>query len=294
VELYEDETTTIDLKLHFEDPDIGDSLTFVLSSNLNVGYSIDPATSIITLIPDANYYGYREIWVTAIDTTGRTAQEKFTLIVKPVPDPPVIDNWSPRELTQTVKEEAALSFVVLNVSDPEYGVLIYAWYLDGKMVGPSNFYNYKPAYADQGTHELKVVVTDEEGLSDEQTWTVTVTDVPRPPEGGVSSPANNAKFYTDEKVPFFAFFYDLDGDAIEYRWYIDGKQESTDTSFSKKMGEGKHEVRLEVTAGEHTVYRYLNMTVDPRDSPGFETPVVVGAMAAGFMAVAVWGSRRRK
>ncbi len=294
VEILEDTTTTMDLKDFFEDPDTGDSLTFVLSSNLNIAYSIDPATSVITLVPDHDYYGFREIWVTAIDTTGRTAQQRFNMIVVPKPDAPVIDNWSPRDLNQTVKEEAALSFVVLNVSDPEFGVLIYNWYLDGKMVGPSNFFNYKPIYSDQGTHELKVVVTDEEGMSDELTWTVTVTDVPRPPEGGVSSPANNAKFYTDEKVPFFAFFYDLDGDAIEYRWYIDGKQESTATSFNKKLGEGKHEVRLEVSAGDHTVPRFLNITVDPRDEPGFEAPIVVGAMAVGFMAAAVWGDRRRK
>ncbi len=292
-EILEDTTTTLDLKKYFVDPDAGDSLTFTLSSNLNVGFDYDPLSGILTLTPDPNWYGFREIWVTAIDTTGRTAQQRFNFIVLPVNDPPVIDKVSPQDTDIVVKEEMSQSFVVLNVTDPEFGILIYNWYLDGKMVGPSNFFNYKPAYNEQGTHELRVVVTDEGGLSDDFTWTVIVTDVPRAPEGGVSSPANNAKFFTDEKVPFFAFFYDLDGDPLEYRWYVDGKQESTAPSFTKKMGSGKHSVRLDVTAGEHTVSKYLNLTVEDRDSPGFETPIVVGAIGVGFMAAAVWSRRRR-
>ena len=293
VEINEDNSTTLSMAEYFVDPD-GDRLTFSLSSNLNVEYTYDPDTMILTLTPEPDWYGFREIWITTVDSTGRTAQQRFNFIVDPVNDKPEITRVSPADLQVSLKEETSQSFVVLNVTDPEFSILIYNWYLDGRMVGPSNFYNFKPSYNAQGTHELRVTVTDEEGLSDAQVWTVTVIDVPRPAEGGISSPPNNGKFTTAEKVPFFAFFYDLDGDAITYQWYVDGRPESTSTSFSKKLGEGKHEIRLAVTSGDTTVPRYLNITVQAAKSPGFEAPFVVAGMGVGFMAAAAWGVRRRR
>jgi len=293
VEINEDNSTTLSLAEYFVDPD-GDRLSFSLSSNLNVDYSYDPDTMILTLTPEPDWYGFREIWITAIDSTGRTVQQRFNFIVDPINDRPVITRVSPADPQVSLKEETSQSFVVLNVTDPEFGILIYNWYLDGRMVGPSNFYNYTPSYNEQGTHELRVTVTDEEGATDSHTWTVTVIDVPRAAEGGISSPPNNGKFTTAEKVPFFAFFYDLDGDAITYQWYVDGRPESTSASFQKKLGEGKHEVRLSVTSGDATVNRYLNLTVSAAKSPGFETPIVVASMGVGFMAAAAWGVRRRR
>jgi hypothetical protein len=288
-----DEDTTKDLSMteYFMDPD-GDDLTFTLSSNLNVDYTVDSTTWVMTLTPEPDWFGFREIWVTAVDTTGRTAQERFIFIVEGVPDAPEIVSVSPPSQQVEVREESSQSFVVLNVSDPEFSILIYTWYLDGKLVGPSNFYNYKPSYMDQGAHELRVVVTDEEGESDEFTWNVVVNDVPRPPEGGVASPANNAKFFSNEKIPFVALYYDLDGDELSYQWFIDGKLQASEFSFDKKLDEGKHQVRLAVQSGDFTVEKFLNVTVEQAETPGFEAPLVFTGLVVTFIAAAAWRRRR--
>ena len=281
--ILEDGFGTIPMLDHFQDPD-GDDLIFTLSSNLNVEYEVDPDTGIMTLTPEPDWYGFREIWVTATDTTGRVAQTKFIFIVDPINDKPEINSWSPPGAELTMNEDASQSFVVLNVSDPEFSILIYQWYLDGKLVGPSNFYNYRPSYDDQGRHELRVVVIDEENAQAEHTWTIDVTDVPRPPEGGIASPANNARFTTSEKISFVALYYDLDGDDISYQWYVDGKPRSTDSSFEKGLSEGKHEVHLTVQSGEFTLNKYANITVEQAETPGFEAPLVFAGLAVTFVA----------
>ena len=285
--ILEDTFDTISMFEHFQDPD-GDNLIFTLSSNLNVEYSVDIDTGIMILTPDADWFGFREIWVTASDTTGRVAQTKFFFIVDPVNDPPIINSWSPIELNHGMREDSSQAFVVLNVTDPEFSILIYQWFLDGKLVGPSNFFNYRPGYGDQGPHELKVTVIDEEDATAELTWNLDIQDVPRPPEGGIASPANNAKFYTNEKVSFVGLFYDLDGDDITYQWYIDGKTQSTEYTFDKQLGEGKHDVRLVVSSGEFSISNYANVTVKQAESPGFEAPLMLAGLAVTFVAVAAW------
>ncbi len=291
--ILEDTFDTIPLFEHFEDPD-GDDLIFTLSSNLNVDYSVDMETGIMTLTPDADWFGFREIWVTAKDPTGRVAQARFFFIVDPDNDHPEINSVSPIEATHSMQEDRSQAFVVLNVTDPEFSILIYQWYMDGRLVGPSNFYNYRPGYNEQGPHELKVVVIDEEGATAEFTWTVNVEDMPRPPEGGIASPANNARFYTNEKVFFVGLFYDLDGDDIDYTWYVDGKQQSTEYTYEKKLSEGKHEVLLVVSSGVFTDNYYVNITVSQAESPGFEAPLMLSGLAVTFVAVAVWRRRQMK
>jgi hypothetical protein len=292
-EIMEDTSETLSMAEFFMDPD-GDNLQFTLSSNLNVDYEVDQSW-VMTLTPEPDWFGFREIWITAVDTTGRTAQTRFIFIVQPENDDPIIPlpgGVSPPLTEVNVREEASQSFVVLNVTDPEFSILIYKWYLDGKLVGPSNFYNYKPTYQDQGPHELRVEVTDEEGASVSYTWTVNVEDVPRAPEGGVASPANNAKFFSNEKIPFVALFYDLDGDDISYQWYINDKAQSTEYSFDKRLGEGKHRVRVIVTSGDFTVQKFLNITVEKADSPGFEAPLMLTGLVIVTFAAAAWRRRR--
>jgi hypothetical protein len=138
------------------------------------------------------------------------------------------------------------------------------------------------------------VVTDEgvskedPPLSTELIWTVIVTDVPRPPEGGIASPANNAKFTTSDKVSFVALYYDLDGDDITYEWYIDDKAQSTEYTYDKQLSAGKHEIKLLVHSGEFTLSQYINITVEEAESPGFEAPLVFAGLAVTFVAAAAW------
>jgi hypothetical protein len=290
--ILEDSFDTISMFDHFSDPD-GDNLIFTLSSNLNVAYDVDLDTGIMTLTPEPDWFGFREIWVTATDTNNRVAQTKFILIVDPVNDDPSINSWSPPGTEVTMNEDSSQSFVILNFTDPEFSLLIFQWFLDGKMVGPSNFYNFRPTYEDQGVHELKVVVIDEEGAEAEHTWTIIVNDVPRPPEGGIASPANNGVFTTSEKIAFVGLFYDLDGDDISYQWYIDGKPQSTEYTFNKALSSGKHQVQLTVQSGDFTEHAYVNVTVEQGETPGFEAPLVFAGLAVTFVAAAAWRRLRK-
>ncbi|NIP33749.1 MAG: hypothetical protein GWN18_02370, partial [Thermoplasmata archaeon] len=172
--------------------------------------------------------------------------------------------------------------------------LFYKWFVDGAFVGPSVSFTYRPGILDQGTHEVSVVVEDEEGYSDTFVWTVDVRDVPHSPDGGIATPPDGAKFKENEPVPFVAFYYDPDGEELRYAWFIDGEHASDDPVFEQRLDAGDHKVTLHVTSDGDSVTEELDVTVVPAISgSSIVTVVAIAALAVVALAIVLVLMRRR-
>jgi hypothetical protein len=260
LEVKEDESITISLYDHINDPD-GDPLTIHISEDPYVGYQWDAGTGLLTLAPAPDWYGGRILWVTATDPEGHRLQESFWLEVIPVPGPPQIVSVTPEALQVQMREDEAMTFTVQEVFDEESSVIYYHWFVDGSFAGPSISFTYRPGIQDQGAHEVSVVVEDEGGLSDTMVWVVDVEDVPHSPDGGIATPPDGSSFKESDSVPFVAFYYDPDGDDLRYSWYIDGLRVSDEPVFEHRLDAGDHKVTLQVSSDGDSITEELDIVV---------------------------------
>ena len=80
--------TSINLRNHFSDPD-GDNLTFSASAVQNIQVTINQLTGVVTLTPDGNFSGARNVVFSATDRGGLIANSNsVTITVTPVNDAP--------------------------------------------------------------------------------------------------------------------------------------------------------------------------------------------------------------
>ncbi len=294
VSILEDTTASIPLYDHISDPD-GDPLAVHVSEDPFVGYSWNADAGILTLTPAADWYGGRLLWITAVDPEGHRLQVSLWLDVEGEPGPPIIRSISPDASRVTIAEGTEQTFAVLEVFDEESSVLFYRWSVDGVFVGPSVSFTYRPGIHDQGAHEISVVVEDEDGLTYERVWTVEVTDVPHSPDGGIATPPDGASFREGERVPFVAFYYDPDGDDLQYSWYIDGEHASDEPVFERRLDAGDHRVTLQVSSDGDSVTEELDVTV-VQDASGTSmgaTVAIAALVVVGLAFVALIIRRRR-
>ena len=283
-----------DLSQYLYDAD-GDELEVFISADTYIGHTYDAATNMMTLEPILNYHGYRVLWLTAMDSTGNRVQMQFWLEVVAVPDPPKIVLWSPVDLAVTVREGGQLTMTALQTMDPDSSVLFFRWYLDGSFVGPSISYTYKPGINDQGAHEVTVEVEDETGLKDSVTWTVTVEDVSHPPEGGIATPGQDGRFREGEPITFIAMFYDPDSEDLDYKWFINGDEVSSDPAFEKALDDGDHKITLLVSSNGDAVTQEVDISVEERSADTGWVVTGIAAMAAlAIVVVAIAIARRSR
>ncbi len=289
----EDSSLAIELYRFIGDPD-GDPLAVSLSTDQYITSSYDPSNGVLTVTPVADWSGGRGLLITATDPEGHSLQVDLWLEVVPIDDAPVITSWTPIGTDVSLLEGTTVTFVALEVLDPDSSVLFYYWYLDGTFVGPSLAYSYHPDLLDQGYHEITVRVEDETGLHDEVTWSVLVEDVPHPPKGGIATPPDKSSYSEGETVRFVAIYQDPDGDEISYSWFINGERVSTDPAFHSTMEPGDHKVTLQIVAGEDTVTEELDVTIVAASDAtpwGVVAAVLIIAIASA-MAIAIILTRR--
>ncbi len=294
VETAEDTTLNLDLSLYIRDPD-RDPLSILMGADQYIVSTYDPETGILSLSPAEDWSGGRRISGTAKDPDGNVLQFELWLEVYPVMDEPIIVSWAPFETAVTLREGGAVSFVVIEVDDPDSHVMFYYWYLDATLVSHSIAITFQPGVHDQGRHELEVRVVDETGLWDSMRWGITVEDVSHPPEGGIASPSKNGRFSQGETVSFVAVYHDLDGNDISYRWTIDGNEASTEREFAQTLGPGDHHVALQVTSGDDVVTEELSLTVvATSEGPSLGVAAVAMIVLLGVVLTILIMMRRRR
>ncbi len=161
--------------LSADDPDVGDSLTFSLTS-APPGATLSPSPR-LAWTPTASQTGVQTFAVTVTDAAGASDSGTFTLDVVARNEEPVLD----AQPDATIVAEAAYSRL-LSATDPDPGdTLTYTLVSgpSGLTVAGNGALTWTPTSAQLGSHLVKVSVADSGGLADAAAFTLTV-DVPAP------------------------------------------------------------------------------------------------------------------
>jgi hypothetical protein len=134
---------------------------------------------------------------------------------------------------------------------PDGDQLTYAWYVDDKPVPKETgtAFKYAADFEDAGVREVKAEVSDGK-LSVFHKWSVTVTDVNRPPVAVISSPKDDDEFLTTDNITFSAKgSTDPDKDKLTFEWYEGPMKLGTGETLKVKLPVGHQTVELRVSDG---------------------------------------------
>ena len=196
----------------------GDRLTFAASGTLADGSAItgiacDPETGLVQWTPTAAEQGTASVTVTVSDGRGGVASQTYALDVITL-----AENSAPKIISTPARTGIVGKTwrYQAEAIDPD-GDLVY-WSLkdapDGASINPATGeIVWVPTYKQLAGNLVTVVCTDLYGASTEQTFTVTIRGVNRPP---VILSAPNAKAATEMKYVYALRANDPDGDTLTY------------------------------------------------------------------------------
>jgi VCBS repeat-containing protein len=179
-----DEGSTLSFSAGVFDADLpADTLTFSLGAGAPAGAAIDAASGLFTWTPtEAQGPGDFDVEILVQDAAGLTDGSAFTVSVAEVPSAPLLDAIGDRSVNEG--EELVL---VLGASDDDLPAQALSFDLTGLPAGASfdpasREFRWTPG-EDQGpdTVTLTATVSDDTGLSDAETFDVTVVEVNTPP-----------------------------------------------------------------------------------------------------------------
>jgi hypothetical protein len=166
-----EEGTSLDFNVTYTDED---SDIFIVTWTLD-GLSVRSDVPFWDYLPDFGTAGDHEIIINITDDGGASASHRWIVIVTPANRRPIIDDYAPMNLKPVVNSDTSEKTFSISASDPDSNQLTQEWFVNGVDTGvrTSSFTfdrsKYKP-----GSYNLTVKVTDSEGASTEQTWTVDV------------------------------------------------------------------------------------------------------------------------
>jgi hypothetical protein len=136
----------------------------------------------------------------------------------------------------TISEGQALTFTYA-ASDPEGGSLTFAGVglPTGAAVSSIGVFSWTPSGTQSGVYDIKVVVTDNAGLTDTAKTKLTVLDVNRKPVFNFRTPATLSVVSRNVAQTFAVSATDPEGLALTYTWKVNGVQEKTgaDSTFTR-------------------------------------------------------------
>ncbi|MEK6828416.1 MAG: PKD domain-containing protein, partial [Nanoarchaeota archaeon] len=158
------ETEKVSLQANVTDPD-SDNLITTYTSPLNENGEWQ------TTYGDGGNYT-----ATVTVSDGATSVSKDMLIVvEKKEESPKIDSFTPKQDALDIKEAESIDFKV-SASDLNKDELRYQWILDDKKVKDSQEYTYDTTYNDDGSHEIRVEISDGTATISNE-WTVNVENV---------------------------------------------------------------------------------------------------------------------
>ena len=158
-------------------------------------------------------------------------------------------------LTVASGQTVSVSFSASRSSDSDGSIASYKWSINGTEVSTSRDFSYSLG---EGTHQIYLEVLDNQGASDAVGASIIITSNP-PPTAAFTMTAQGKTAYENEtlnlavasgqtvSVSFSASrSSDSDGSIASYKWSINGTEVSTSRDFSYSLGEGTHQIYLEV------------------------------------------------
>jgi hypothetical protein len=230
-----------------KDPDVGDPVGFTWTLDKS---AIGSTASSFDYKPSFYDQGEHTLEVTARDPKGLKAIVTWDVTVNDANAPPEIYYWSPK-VDPTTPENSSMSFLI-KAKTLDEDSLSFSWTVDGKTV-PNEVgttYKYSPNFDAAGIRAVQVDVTDGK-VTVSHKWTVTVTDVNRPPKAVISSPKAGDEFLTTDNVTFSAKgSSDPDKDALTYDWYEGNVRIGSGETLKVKLPKGSQTLELRASDGK--------------------------------------------
>ncbi len=210
----------IDLNPLFSDPD-GDELTFTVSGPgmIDDGY--------YSYSPNHSEAGQKSVIITASDGKGGSLSLPINIAVIDVNRPPTVSipDWGVKE------GETLRIYLRAFVFDPDGDDLDFE-IVEGPGAIEDGHYLYSPDFDSEGTHEVKLLARDSKGLESIGTFTVDVENVNRAPVKVIPSLNTTIMETFTLNLDLSSFFFDPDGDDLEFEMEGYGRIEESSYVFS--------------------------------------------------------------
>ncbi len=243
------------------DQNAADNLTYALISGPE-GIAINETSGYLTWIPTNGQVGSNEITLQVSDGS-LTDEQTFTIEVTNTNDAPTITSTAPIQAQVEVEYTYNVEAEDVDVGD----VLTYSLTQgsgNATINSLTGVLSWTPAAAEEGEQQLGVRVEDNNGVFDEQTFTVTVQLQPEPPEF-TSTPVVTA--LEDETYTYQASATDPNQDPLTFA-LVSGpegmsvSEEGLVQFIPTNSQVGTHAIILSVTDGLHTVNQEYTLTVN--------------------------------
>ncbi len=276
----------LEIALSATDPD-SDPLTFT-GANLPTGATVtdnNNGTATFSWTPDFTQAGnYPNVTLTVSDGT-LTDSEIFTISVGDVNRPPVLSPSPIGDRTLTVGQTLTIQIAA---SDPDGGALTFsnANLPTGATLTPTGpgaaTFSWTPSATQTGTFpNLTLTVTDTGGLSDSESFNVTVgTAANRPP---VLNPIGNQTATENQLLTFTVNASDPDGDALTFSatnplptgaTLIDNNNGTATFNWTPDFTQaGNYDVTITVSDGALTDSEQITITVGNVNRPPVLNPI---------------------
>jgi len=218
------ETTDTDDNLEDYDWNFGDGTS---DSGESVSHTYDdPGT----------YY----VDLTVTDTEGASDSASQQVTIEPEPNEPPTAEINCERREYTVGEQ--IDCTSDGSADPDGSLSEYAWRVNGDIVYSSNL---DKSFDAAGEYPVTLVVTDDDGLSDSDSMTLSISE-PSPPNADISCEPQTV--LSDERVSCTASgSTDADGDITNIEWEFGGEASGSGMSKSHSFSSpGEYTVYLEV------------------------------------------------
>jgi PKD repeat protein len=181
---------------------------------------------------------------------------------------PVIDDYYPKG-DPTVQESSMLELGVNASDEPNDDLLLYQWSIDGTDLDgeTSKVFQYHPSLADEGTYDIVVKVSDINGGTVQQAWSVNVTNLNQAPTIVNFGPVTTDVTVAEESAQIFTVTAsDPDGDTLTYTWYnndipIPGQTGTSYTYGPTYNDSGSYVIKVGVSDGDLETFVTWNVTV---------------------------------
>ncbi|MCK5559153.1 MAG: Ig-like domain-containing protein, partial [Thermoplasmata archaeon] len=211
------QTATEDMKYYYDveayDIDAYDELTYILIT-YPIGMIMDSSTGVTTWVPSNEQVGENYATVKVTDKYDGVATQPFTIIVTNVNDPPSITSAA---VTAAVEDTPYIYDVQVVDIDPTEDVLTFSLKtnpIDMKIDSATGEISWNPTNDQVGLNNVVVMVSDGNGGSDTQSFSIDVKNVNDPPTI-ISTPIIIA--LEDEQYIYDVEAKDIDiGDMLVY------------------------------------------------------------------------------
>jgi len=151
-----------------------DSDTFIVTWTLD-GLSVRSDVPFWSYLPEYGTAGDHEVIINVTDDGGASATHRWIVIVTTANRAPVIDDYTPMNQKPILDLDNSKMTFSISASDPDSDLMTYKWFINGLDTGErTSTFTFDRSKYKPGSYNLTVQVTDSEGASTEQTWTVDV------------------------------------------------------------------------------------------------------------------------